>query len=212
MKKFQKAKGGFQRKNDQDLLVLSQTVHLAMTDNDNFPNPMPDLQELEVAMEDFTGKLAIANRRGSPYDTATKNESREELEKVLAALAFYVNRTADGVFSILLSSGFKLSQAQKRVAIPTKVRGVELLDGRQNGQMVLRFEPEDTARLYMYRYTQDKDESGDLLWEGEEFITSSSRNNVIAPVIPGETYYVMVRAINTMGAGDWSDSVSWMAR
>lgn len=212
MKRFKKANGGFKRKNDEELLALAKTVYAAMNGNVNFPDPTPEMEELELYMEDFSEKLAISNRRGSPFDTAIKNESREELEKVLAALAFYVNREANGTFSILLSSGFKISQSQKRATVPSKINGVILVDGRQTGQMLLRFNAQPNVRLYVYRYTQDRNEEGELQWDEQEFTTSSSRNNLIAPVRPGVTYYVSVRAINTAGTGDWSDPISWMAR
>ena len=212
MRRFKKANGGFKNENDENLMALAQPVLTAMDGNVNFTDPTPEMAELEAHMEDFSEKLAISNRRGSPYDTAIKNESREELEKVLAALAFYVNSKANGTLSILLSSGFKISQTQKRAAVPSKIQGVMLVHGRQTGQMVLRFNGQPNVRFYVYRYTQDKNEEGELHWDDQEFTTSSSRNNIIAPVRPGVTYYVSVRAINTAGTGDWSDPISWMAR
>lgn len=60
------------------------------------------------------------------------------------------------MLSILLSSGYKISQTQKRVAVPSKIQGVTLVDGRQSVQMVLRFNAQPNVRLYVYRYTQDK--------------------------------------------------------
>jgi len=84
MRRFKKANGGFKNENDENLMALAQTVLTAMDGNVNFPDPTPEMAELEAHLEDFSEKLAISNRRGSPYDTAMKNESREELEKVLA--------------------------------------------------------------------------------------------------------------------------------
>ena len=109
MKKYQKANLGFQKITDENLLTLADTVIRAMTDNDSFPDPNPNLGDVEDEKDAFAEKLAIARRKGSPYDTAIKNEVREGLEKILSQLAFYVNKTDDGNIAILLSSGFEVS-------------------------------------------------------------------------------------------------------
>jgi len=212
MKTNQKVNLGFTRYSDENVLVIAQTVIAAMTDNVNFAEPTPSLIEVGAVMDDFTEKLAEARKRGSPYDTAAKNDSRVVLESSLAELAFYVNKEAKGNLAAMLSSGFPVSKYRKSILSPEIVRNLVVTDGRSKGEMVLSFDKLPSILFYEYRYSSEKDEQGEVDWGEELILTTSSRNNLIKPVIPGETYYLSARAVNNKGAGDWSDPVSWMAR
>lgn len=212
MKKFQKANRGFSKITDESLQILSSTVLQAMTDNEYFVDPSPTLEVLEEYSDAYIEKLSIARRRGSPYDTAVKNELRKELEKVLSELAFYVNKIADGNIAVLLSSGFELSKYRSSMLSPKKIEFVKLEDGRNEGQLVLNFERQRGARLYEYRVADEKDEIGEIQWTEKVYVTTTSQKNLIQPVVPGKTYYLSVRAINARGTGDWSEPRSWMAR
>ena len=57
------ARGGFTNIPDDELLVHANTVLLAMVENTNFPNPTPDLADVQAARDDFEAKLAIARKR-----------------------------------------------------------------------------------------------------------------------------------------------------
>jgi hypothetical protein len=74
-----KALIGFAKMKDDELVIVTKTIIGAMSSNAKYPNPTPDLLDLETILEEFTMKLAVARKRGSPEDTALKNESREPL-------------------------------------------------------------------------------------------------------------------------------------
>lgn len=212
MKTNQKVNLGFTHYSDENVLVIAQTVLAAMTDNSHFTDPYPALSEVELVMTDYAEKLSEARKRGSPYDTATKNEARKKLEASLAELAFYVNKVAEGNLVTMLSSGFPVSRYRNSVLSPEIVRNLIVTDGRHKGEMVFSFDKLPSILFYEYRYSSEKDEHGEVNWGEELILTTKSRNNLIKPVIPGETYYLSVRATNSKGAGDWSDPISWMAR
>lgn len=207
----QQALGGFRAVKDDELLVRGTTVLQALTDNSNFPAPTPSLTDLESHLQDFQDKLATARRRGSPQDTAAKNDSRQMLEATLKALAFHVSMVADGSLQMLLSSGFEISSYPRSNDVPDVITGVFLRDGRQSGQMRLDFNKQAMAMLYEYGYAHEEDENGEPLWS-EPVLTSSSKQNIIAPVIPFRRYRVRVRAINGYGKSDWSQVVSHIPR
>ena len=212
MKQILKVKGNFQRLDDQDFLVLARTIYSAMSDNPYFKTPNPSLESLGTITDDFAIKLTASNRRGSPYDTALKDEARVVLAELIHELSFYVNQVGKGKLSVLLSSGITLISPYNKAVSPTKVKGLQIKDGRQSGQMVLSFEPQNNIRLYKYRFTKNKTPTGELLWNEEELSTTSSSNNLIAELTPATTYYISVQAINSAGVGDWSDPISWIAR
>ena len=207
----QHALGGFAKDSDETVLVKGKTVLLAMTGNPNFPTPEPALDAVTDVVNDYEQKLAMAKRRGSPEDTALKNQARKLTIQLLKRLAFYVSQTADGDLAKLLSSGFAVSSLPQRDDVPAVVTGIELRDGRQKGQMRLDFDKNSSARVYEYQLCQVDDHGMPDEW-GESYTTTSSKFNVVAPLTPFLRYGVRVRAINGYGRSDWSEMVSHVVR
>lgn len=205
------ARGGFANTRDEDLLVQGETIYAAMDGNPNFPTPDPDLADIRSALDDYSQKLAAARKRGGPEQTALKDKSRGFLQELLKRLAFYVSNTASGDLSVLLSSGFRPSAYPSGGIPPEVINGLRLRDGRQSGHLVLSFTPDRQALFYEYRFGQRPEGMVEPEW-GEILLTTSSRNNVVAPVEAGVQYYAQVRAINAYGVSDWSVPATLMAR
>ncbi|WP_437920283.1 hypothetical protein [Sphingobacterium sp. LRF_L2] len=178
-----------------------------MTDNANFPAPSPALAEVQTVLDDFAAKLSAARKRGSPEDTALKDETRPLLEAILQKLAYYVNSVANGQISVLLSSGFATNSESVSSKIPLRVEGVRLADGRQSGQARLDFNKLKGALLYEYQYKKVSESE----WS-DRLTTTSSRGNILAPLDVAERYEVRVRGVNTQGSGDWSDTSQLLVR
>jgi len=205
------ALGGFTHIKDDELLTRGITVLHAMKNNSSFAEPNPPLAELQQKYDDFKEKLAMARRKGSPYDTAAKNESGKDLRLMLKQLAFYVSQVAEGDLQVLLSSGFALSAYPQAEEIPDMVKGIVLKDGKQSGQARLDFKRGKNVLLFEYRYAQTLDEEGQPDW-GTPLKTTSSRNNILAALVPYERCYVQVRAVNGAGTTAWSEAVSHVVR
>lgn len=204
-----KALYGFSKMKDDELLVVANTIMGAMTNNSNFTDPTPDLTSLQSVIDGFSTSLVVARKRGSPEDTAVKNEARIPLVESLQQLAYYVNGTARGQLSMVLSSGFPTNAPAVMHQVPLMVEGVKLKDGRQSGQARLDFDSQPKVLLYEYTYrkvTVPEEEWSDRL------TTTSSRINIIAPLEVGANYEVRVRAVNSKGAGDWSQIARLMVR
>lgn len=204
------ALGGFSHVKDEELLMRGNTVLTAMTVNLHFPEPRPSLEVTKILVLDFQEKLAVCRRKGSPHDTAAKNEAKVTLVGALQELAFYVSKTAAGDLKKLLSSGFELSSEMKPVEAPEVVTGVQLRDGKQNGQMRLDFDKQSRVLMYEYRYALE--EYGYPGNWSDPLLTTSSRNNVLAPLQSLQRYYVQVRGVNGYGRSEWSEAVSHIPR
>src|SRR5690606_2112794 len=100
----QQALSGFKRMPDDRVATEVSTIIRAMTGNPNFPDPVPTLEEVGVALDDYSAKLAAANKRGSPEETALKNESKAALAILIKQLAVYVSTMSGDTLSVLLSS------------------------------------------------------------------------------------------------------------
>ena len=207
----QKALGGFSRDSDETILVKGRTVQLAMTDNPNYPTPEPALDAVRDVVNDFEQKLAMAKRRGSPEDTALKNQARKAMQQTLKRLAFYVTQTADGDLAKLLSSGFSVSRLPQREDVPDRIIGITLRDGKQKGQMRLDFGKNSAAKIYEYQVCEMDAHGMPDEW-GELYVATSSKQHIIAPLTPYQRYGVRVRAINGYGRSEWSEIVTHIVR
>ncbi|NGM62670.1 fibronectin type III domain-containing protein [Sphingobacterium sp. SGG-5] len=199
----------FTRMKEDGLVVATNTIIGAMTDNSHYPTPTPTLADLQVVLDDFSNKLAIARKRGSPEDTALKDESKEPLKEALQQLAYYVNVCAKGHLSTLLSSGFPISSAEGPKLAPSAVENVRMSDGHQSGQVRFDFAKQKNVAVYEYQFRKVTEPESE--WS-DRYATTSSRGNILAPLEPGQRYEVRVRAINAQGIGDWSQVAGIWAR
>ncbi len=203
------ARVSFSKIRDKELQIVAETILAAMTDNSNFPSPVPSLTELKTLLDDYSAKLAVAYKPGSREDKALKRESRKPLEYCLQQLAYYVNSVAQGQASVVASSGMRIQKEPETLTIPEVVENIRITDGPQSGQIKLAFDRQPNARVYEYRYR--KVNSDDEPWSDRVMITSS-RNNIIAGLESGQMYEFQVRAVNSKGPGDWSGSVRRIVR
>lgn len=168
----------FKRLKDEELLALAATVYQAMNENPNFPSPKPDTIDLRVTYDDYYERLGSVKQRGGFYEASLKNDSRNQLEKVLKQLAFHVNMVSAGNLSALLSSGFPLSSVSSEVHVPGIVTGLRLQDGRQSGYMRYDFDKVRNTLIYVYQVASERNADGELEW-GPNFNTTSTMNNII---------------------------------
>ncbi|NGM60484.1 fibronectin type III domain-containing protein [Sphingobacterium sp. SGG-5] len=209
MAKKTKALISFARMKDDELVVAANTIIGAMTDNTNYTTPVPALADIQALLDDFSNKLAISRKPGSPEDTAIKDESKLPLAEALRQLAYYVNTIAQGHLSTLLSSGFPVSSPDSPTLLPVAVEHVRMSDGPQSGQARFDFASQRGIRMYEYQYR--KVTAPESEWS-DRLRTTSSRRNILAPLEVAQRYEVRVRAINTAGAGEWSQPVSMLVR
>lgn len=197
--------------NDDQLSTLTGRVLDCLDGHALFTDLPVTAVELEEQLLDFRARWQQVSPGGSTLGFAEKNDARGLLLASLKDIAFYVNKMANGSRSMLLSSGLTLEADPKPVLVPRVVTGAVVVDGLQRSQLVFSFDSLKEALFYEYQVADSLDADGIPEW-GESFRTSVSRSNVYAPTVPGVTYYFRVRATNKKGDGDWSETVSLMAR
>ena len=196
---------------DDELNTLVGKVLDCMTGHTTFTTLPLELEDFEAEVMDFRTKWQKASRGGSLLEIAEKNDAKDVLALSLKDLAFYVNKVSKGSRSLLLSSGLILEADQKPSDVPDQVGDAELRDGKQQGQMQVKFKPVRNALLYEYQVTNILGEDNLPVWR-ETFQASSSRGNIYAVTEPDKIYYLRVRARNKKGIGDWSQVASLKAR
>lgn len=199
----QQALSGLLRMRDDELARQAATIIQAMTDNDNFENPVPPLAEVQAALDDYMLKLSAATKRGGTEQTALKDEAKAELADILKKLAFYVNSNTQGKLSVLKSSGFPTSDYPMAGDVPGRVYDVRIRDGRVDGEINITFKAVKKSMFYEFRYALVDDNEPE--WSEPIMTTTSVRNYLTVPERMRE-YQVQVRAVNAYGKSAWSDS------
>src|SRR5271156_6673975 len=91
---------------DGNLEAKALSIVDKMTDNANFPNPVPPLSDLSAAVTEYSSAFSMAQNKDK-VQIAIKNIKREALIELLRSLAGYVNFTANGNKGVIVSAGFQ---------------------------------------------------------------------------------------------------------
>ncbi|MGH2564476.1 MAG: hypothetical protein ACRDE5_08185, partial [Ginsengibacter sp.] len=147
-------KNGFNPMPDATLETKSYQILTGMTDNPNFPTPVPSLTVIGGAVEDFFTALSNC-AEGDRLKIAIKNQKRAALIDVLHQLAFYVLLTANGDEAIAMSSGFSIAKNPSPAPPIEKPVAPILESGINPGEMVSRGTALAGAVTYLHQYATD---------------------------------------------------------
>ena len=191
-----------------DLATLAGKTLTDMTDNANFPDPIPTMEDYAVVVNDYRTKHEAAAETGGKFANTAKDIAKDVLLQQMRRLASYVNFTALGDANKLVSSGFILIPPPEAHTVPKVPLWVRVRRGPQRGQLLM-----DVAKLkqvwqYEYQIGTRIDEDSPIVWGDEIFATTDSRSNVIAGLQRLTEYWVRVRGMNGHGVGDWSEAAS----
>src|SRR5690606_6612421 len=110
-----------------------------------------------------------------------------------------------GSLAMLTSSAMILAKQPSGKDVPYVIARVILKDGSLSGQMRVSFTAQRSVWEYEMQVGLWSVDDPDIVW-GESYFTTTSRGNIIAPLLPGTKYYVRVRARNGRGSGDWTEA------
>lgn len=198
----------YSKQSDAGLATLGGKTLTDMTDNTNFPDPIPALDDYAIYVNDYRTKHEAAAETGGKFATTAKDIARLSLLQQMKRLASYVNFTADGDANKLVSSGFTLVPPPKGHTVPEVPLWVRIRRGPQKGQLLLDVAKVKHAWQYEYQVGNQGDEQGGIVWEEAIYTTTKSKGNIIAGLQHVTSYWVRVRAMNGYGTGDWSEAAS----
>ncbi len=189
---------------DGNLESKTHSIINAMTANAHFPTPVPALSVVETASDNFSSALVKA-LTGTRADVADKNAKRETLLAVLRQLCSYVNLTANGNATMLLTSGFDVSK-DPQPSVLTKPEIVRLENGVASGTLQLSVKAVKGAYSYLHEYTTDATMAPNS-WVSS---SSTSAKTLLTNLQPGTVYYCRVAAVGTNNQLLYSDAASRM--
>ena len=187
---------------DDALMGKVQSVISSMTNNPNFPAPLPELDALKTAVTNYEQALAD-QQPGSKEDTFHKNEARDAVEHAFRMLATLVEVKSNNDLGILLSSGFEARKspspygrlekpAYLRIELTSKPGSVKLTTAKVTGAM---------SYFFQYALVPVTDETQ---WHT---VGSTSRTKIIDHLEPGKQYTFRVAGVGADPTIIYSDEV-----
>jgi len=139
-------------------IAFYRNVNSELTDNATFPTPIVPLTEAKAAVDKMETSY-LASKDGSHTAIATLRADEEAADEIFRRNATYVDVTADGDESKILSSGFHASKQPESIQKP--ILAVE--DGPNSGCVKLVARAVSKAGAYIWQYAKDTlptDENG----------------------------------------------------
>ena len=200
-----KALTSFNKYSDAVLESKTHSIISSMTGNANFTTPVPALATLGAAATAYSAAL-IKAATGNRVDIADKNERRAALIALLRSLATYVNLTANGDRSMLISSGLELSKEQEPVTI-SKPENLQVVNGISPGELIVSINAVKGAYAYLHQYTTDENMAPNS-WINNPSTTSKI---ILSNLQSGTKYICRVGALGTNDQLLYSDPVARIA-
>jgi hypothetical protein len=176
---------------DADYETKAGSIYAGMFGNPNYPAPVPDLATLLVANNDYSNALILAQNRDRNA-VANKNVARETLGSLLLQLSNSVMTTANGDKAMLISSNFDLAKEGSNTPID-KPASIELMDGKNAGELVVKVPAVKGAKGYTPQFTSDPLTASS---EWTQVMTTTSK------------YWVRVAAVGPYNQVVYSDAIS----
>lgn len=178
-----------------DLSVEQKTEYIIeqMTDNAFFPNPVPELTDVQASLTSYSNALVEAGGLDRTL-VALKNEARQVLEIMIGKLGMYVMNVALGNVAMLTSSGFTLLKSGEPQYIDNPGQ-VTISNGITSGELVAVVPAVKGAKSYMHQIATE------LPTDATEWVsTTTSRSKfTYTNLQAGRQYWIRVAVIGSRG-------------
>ncbi len=186
---------------DKILMSGTKQIQTAMTDNPEFPNPVPSMADYGLAVSDFIDKLGKAGSRDTTAIIA-KNASRQTLIELTISLGNYAAMASNGVRESLLTTKLPLRKLPQTVVL-VKPGNFRCTNGINPGELQLKIDRIDGLVSFNFMYTKFPIVDG-AAWET---VTSSRSSCLITGLETGSRYAFRVAAIGTNGQMVWGETL-----
>jgi hypothetical protein len=188
-------------KNQRDLITIIKRVIEKMKSNTAFPNPPAALADLEKMLPELEAALVKAKSRDKEW-VSIKNDKKALALALLEELAQYVIATSKGDRTLILSSGFDVTDEQN-VRPVTAIETLEVQLGAP-GEATVRVKKATGAIAYVYQYATEPP-GQNTVWVREE---STIRDHTFKDLASDKRYWFRVVAIGRRGQKAYSPVVS----
>jgi len=204
-----KAKLGFHRVPDTEVLKAGNTAYTGLLNNPAFPNTPVPLATFRQDLDSFSALIVDAEDGGKKSKSA-KNKQRTEVIRVYTLLGHYVEATCNNDPAVFNTSGFTVVSNTKTPPQPLAPAKFSSIDrGPNSGQIVVKVERQNGAIAYDMHYALEG--TGGVLGPWTLMTLTSSKKVTISGLTPAGTYQFQVRALGKLGYTDWSPSMTFIS-
>jgi hypothetical protein len=193
----------FTRLSDGGLEAKALSIIDKMTDNATFPNPVPSLADVNAALTEYSAAFSNAQNKDK-VQVAIKNIKREALIDLLRSLAAYVNFTANGNKSVIVSAGFDANKGIVGALPMPDPKNFKVVSGRNSGEAVTSVSGVRGVKSYVHQYTPDP-LTDTSIWQSKYV---STRTNTFTGLEPAKKLWFRVMAIGTGDQVAYTDPLS----
>ena len=203
-----KAKLGFHRVTDSDVLKAGNTAYNGLLNNTSFPNTPVVLSTFRQGLDSFSALIVDAEDGGKKAISA-KDKQRAAVIKMYVLLGHYVEAACNDDLATFTTSGFTAASATRKARqplAPAKFRSIDR--GPNSGQAVVKVESQTGAIAYDVQYALEG--AGGVLGPWTTMTLTSPKKVTISGLTPAGTYQFQIRALGKLGYTDWSPSMKFI--
>jgi hypothetical protein len=198
-----RVKFSFKDMSDTEAIQACLNLKTALTGNVNFPTPPVLPPALGTKITSAQAKLTAADNAQAASKQATADKDAEM--DVLKAMAMqdigYVDLTANGNESMILSAGLPVRSAKTPQSVPNQVMNLSLTTGDNDGSLDAHWDSQNNISTFEVQGSPDP-------FTSTSFVTldTVTKSSTTLPGLPsGSRHWVRVRGVNSAGKGPWSD-------
>ena len=188
---------------DTDAIQTCNNLKTALTGNANFATPTPTLTAFGTQITLAQTKLTASDNAAaaSKQATADKDVAMDGLRAMAMQLVGYVDITANGDESKILSAGLSVRATKTPQSVPNQVMNLSLTSGDNEGSLDAHWDSVGNASSFEVQKSADP-------FTATSFVTADTvtkSSTTLTGLTSGNRVWVRVRAINSAGKGAWSD-------
>ena len=188
---------------DGDAIQTCSELKTALTGNASFTTPPVTLTAFGTLITTAQTKLTASDNAlaASKQATADKDTAIATLAAAANQLAAYVDLTANGDESKILSAGLSVRAARAPQTVPGQVMNLSLTTSDNAGALDVHWDSLTGAKSFEVQSSPDPFTA--TSWVTADTLTNSK--TTLTGYTSGSKLWARVRGINSAGKGAWSD-------
>lgn len=194
-----------------DKIQKIRQIITKLTGNAAFPTPTPALASVTTAVDKLETDYNDAQGKRQTAQAATniQNQSETAVDKLMAALAGYVDSVAQGDDAKIMSAGLDTKAASVKLGKPSQAQSLSATAGDMDGEVDLNWQPMKGAASYVVESSTTGNVANPADWKSAW--TGTKSKATIDKLTSGTRYWFRVAAIGSAGQGPWSDPATAFA-
>jgi hypothetical protein len=203
MKTKAKVKLDLSHKTVDNKIESARTYVISMTGNANFPSPNPALSIISSATNDLETANAAA-KDGGKSKVAAMYVKEKILDDLITQLGHYVEATANGDASVILSSGMKVKNANTSTLAPQTPEKLTATASTTEGEVKLSWKISKGTKVYVVEQNNDATLATNN-WVQVDMVTKTKIT--LTGLNSGQKYAFRVYAVGSGGKSAYSQVV-----